>query len=138
MVGEATKPFHLILRIGYKVRFSEDDNGTVVHGVMESGSGEDEAIDQSDSSANVDPSSQGAKRSTGRRSMNINLIARTSVSGRDHKGLTVNDEAKVADITLIEDGVNLLEVVDCPLGVTAHLRMTCGSDCLHNDFKSSE
>src|SRR5262249_60476008 len=99
--------------------FAENDHRAVVHGVMEGGSRQDEAVEQRDGDAGVDAVFERAQHAAGGGAVEVKRVAHAGVDGGDDVRLPVDDEAGVADVRLVEDGVDGLAVVDSAGGEAA-------------------
>src|SRR5579863_6862352 len=62
-------------------------------------------------------------------------LAVAAVASRDDERLSINYKADVADETFVENGVDLLFVVDAALGEPAHLRPFGGRVGFHDWFE---
>lgn len=82
--------------------------------------GEHEAVEQRDGQAAGGAAGERADQAARGREVDVDLVFDAGVQGRDDERLVVADEPDVADERLVEDGVDLLAVVDATLRGTAH------------------
>ena len=106
---------------------AEDDDGAVVHRVLEHRAGEHDPVEQRDREARREPLGQSPQGTARRRAVDVDRVSEPRVQGRDHERLPVEDEAQVRDERRVEHGVDRLAVVAPALGKPAHARARGGS-----------
>jgi len=89
-----------------ELRGAECDDGTVVHGVIENGAGEDEAVGKRDGDADGEAGRKIAKHAASGGAVEVNGIVDSGEHGGDDVCLRVDGKADVADKGFVEDGVD--------------------------------
>ena len=126
----------LLLGVVHRPGRAEDDGRAVVHRVVERGPGQDQAVDQRDGDADLDPSGHGLEHPAAGRAVHVEPIAHPHVEGRDHERPPVGDEAHVADQRLVEDRMDQRAVVGAARGEAAHGRPVGARDLVHRRLSS--
>ena len=80
---------------------------------------QDQAVEEGDGDAGVDAVPQRSQHAAGRGAVEVERLADAGVDGRDDERLAVYDKAEVADVGLVEDGVDGLAVVEAAGGQAA-------------------
>jgi len=92
--------------------FAERHNGTIVHGMVEYGAGENEAIEKCDCDANTGAFARAPEHAAGCRAVKIDEFTDASVHRGNDIGLGVRSEPNVADKSFIENFVDGIAIVD--------------------------
>src|SRR4029077_15561194 len=94
----------------------------VVHRVIEYGAGEDQSIEQRDCDADGDALIEMWRHGVGGRTVDVKHVSVASERSWDHEGLSVNEEADVAEEGFVEDLVDGVAVVNRALRFTHNAR----------------
>lgn len=104
---------------------AKGDDGSVVHGVVECGSGENKAVDVGDCDACGHTFVEGVEHSAGGCAVNVEVVIDANVNGGDDIGLSFYGEPNVAVKGFVEDGVDGFFVINPAIGNAFDLGAGC-------------
>src|SRR5579872_7010766 len=99
--------------------------------MMEDRTREHESVHKRDRYANVDAASGRTQHAARGRPVDVELVAKARIAGRDREWLAVDDKADVTDVAFVENAVNLIFIVGAALGEAAHLGAIGGGISVH-------
>src|ERR1700690_2473063 len=113
------------------MRSPKNHHRAVVHRMMESRARKNETIHERHRNANLHTASQSPQHAASRRAMQINSIAHPRITGRNDEGLAIDDEAHMAQKSLVKNAMNSFGIIMPAIRQAAHLRARCRSEFAH-------
>lgn len=133
MLGEDAQSFHFFGGLIDEPRGAENNDRTVVDGVVEGGAGQNEAVNVGDGDADRNASAECFEHAAGGAAVKVEGVATAAIVGRDDVGLAIDGEAHVADEGRVEDLEDGLFVIVGALGEALHLCAVGGLKLGHRD-----
>src|SRR5271165_7388206 len=102
--------------------FAQRNNGTVIHGVIEDGARENQAVNQCNGDADGNSGAGASQRAAGRGTVKVNGIIYAREQRGNHERLSFGGETDMADETLVQNLVNSFTVVRAAMRFADHTR----------------
>src|ERR1700720_3215763 len=100
--------------------------------MVKSGSGQDQAIDQSHGDTDRNARRQRAQHAASGGSMNVKHVCNATIGGGNYDRLTIRDEAYMADKSLIQDVVDDFALIERAFRQTLQCGSFGSNKCSHS------
>ncbi len=109
---------------------AEDHDGSVVHGMVERGSSEDERVEQCHRDTDRDPVGKGAQHAVAGSAMEIEVVSDPDEHHGDHEGRVLDSEADMTDKALVENRIDDVSVEGSALLLPPEDGAVCPDECV--------